>query len=77
MIDCLRPLDRRTAWELIGFDGSCRTLPAGRTIWESVDYDDSRGGSMVKLSRLEVMPGMKLRQVTRYVHPDTPMEVLA
>jgi hypothetical protein len=70
-------LRRATAWELIGFDGACRTLPAGRAVWEAVDYDDSRTPArrLVKLSRLE-SDEFGLRQVTRYVDPDQPMEVL-
>jgi hypothetical protein len=71
-------LRRAFAWDLIGFDGACRTLPNGRAVWEAVDYDDSRTPARrkVKLSRL-VVDEYGLRQVTRYVDPDQPMEVLA
>lgn len=66
-----------TAWDLIGFDGTSGMVRVvgGRALYEAVDYQDSRGGKLVRLSRLDVTAG-GLRQVDRYVDPDTPLEVV-
>lgn len=64
-----------TAWDFIGFDGTGGhvRIVGGRTLYEAVDYNDSRGGKLVRLARLEV-EAWGLHQVNRYVDPDTPLE---
>lgn len=66
-----------SAWDMIGFDGQEGTVRVvgGRALYESVDYDDSRAGRMVRLSRLDV-GALGLKQVTRYVEPDTDLELV-
>jgi hypothetical protein len=72
-LDTLRPGDRATAWDIIGFDGAFR-VDGGRVVWEAADYDDRRGGSTVRLTRLRVNAS-GLHVATRYVHPDTPVTI--
>jgi len=73
MLEDLRPGDVVTAWDLIGFDGGFR-VDGGRVQWEAADYDDSRGGRLVRLTRLVVdRDGLHVR--TRYVDPDTACTV--
>lgn len=64
----------RTAWDFIGYDGDYYLrLVGGRAKYETaIFYDDTRG-EKVKLARLDG----SLRQVNRYVDPDTPVEVVA
>lgn len=68
----------QTAWDLIGFGGDWDGFPAsvridgGRTLYEAVDYDDSRGGKLVRLSRLT----NDMRQINRYVDPDTKLVIV-
>ena len=50
-------------------------IVGGRTLYEGVGYDTARGGENVRLSRL-VADADGLREVVRYVPPDTPMEVV-
>jgi hypothetical protein len=73
-LEDLRPGDTCTAWDIIGFDGAFR-VAGGRVDWEAADYDDSRGGRLVRLTRL-VVDAHGLGQRTRYVHPDTPVTIL-
>lgn len=67
-----------TAWALIGFDGrdgeSVRVV-GGRALYESVAFNDWSRGEMVQLRRLDVKPE-GLREVVRYVDPDTLLEVV-
>jgi hypothetical protein len=70
------------AWDLIGFDGrdgSVR-IKGGRALYESVDYNDTTPGEQVRLSRLDQVKcddgRWRLRQVDRYVAPDTILEVV-
>lgn len=70
-----------TAWDLIGFDGSegLVRIKGGRTLYEAVDYNDARGGQTVKLARLVTVihnGQPRLRQINRYVDPDTELEVI-
>ena len=69
------PLDTPVpVWDVIGFGGTVDGEPAsvrtfgGRTAYEAVLIAD--GGSAPRLARLDVLPGMKLRQVNRYLDPD-------
>lgn len=80
-------MDTATAWALIGFEGRFRPdlneegplshvrIKGGRALYEQVDYDDARGGSMVRLGRVDV-DEHGLKPVTRYVDPDTILEIV-
>ncbi len=62
----------QTAWDLIGDEGSFRIL-GGRTVYEAVEYVSTE--ESVKLAYLAPTDD-GIRQVSRYVHPETPIEVL-
>lgn len=66
------------AWDLIGFDGTdgMVRIVGGRALYEAVDYDDSKGGKLVRLGRVDVTE-RGLKQVVRYVDPDTELEVVS
>lgn len=71
-----------TAWELAA-DGAwmddgayLAVVVGGRVQWESVDPVKAGDGKTVRLSRLAVLPGMKLREARRYVDPDTKMRLV-
>ena len=68
----------QTAWDMIGFDGTAGQVRVvgGRTLYEAVSYRDDTPGTQVRLSRLVFDTPGKLRQIDRYVDPDTPMEVV-
>lgn len=61
------------AWDLIGYDGphSLRIV-GGRTLYEAAIYYDDTPGDRVKLVRIDG----GLRQVNRYVDPDTLIEII-
>jgi hypothetical protein len=70
------------AWDYIGFDGRLDEndlrighvrIVGGRALYEAVIYYDETPGDNVKLVRL-VADGVAIRQVERYVDPDTPLE---
>lgn len=63
-----------TAWNLIDHYGAVRIV-GGRAIYESVVYCDHTHGEHVKLSRIDRGDG-DLRVISRYVDPDTILEVL-
>jgi hypothetical protein len=64
-----------TAHDLIGHDGDQYIrIVGGRTLYESVLVGDGYDGGSVRLVRLDTSDG--LRQVNRYVHPDTPVELV-
>jgi hypothetical protein len=64
------------AWDFIGYDGpDWLRIVGGRALYEAAIYYDDTRGSCVKLSRLEANSD-GIRQVNRYVHPDTPVEVV-
>jgi hypothetical protein len=79
-----------TAWDLIGFDGFDEThwpddgehqpawvrVKGGRALYEAVMYLDSTPGTQVKLARLDTAPTGGLREVSRYVDPDTLLELV-
>jgi len=68
------PICTCQAWDLIGYEGSFR-IAGGRTVYEAVLYNDaSAKGDKVRLARLDTRHG--LRQINRWVEPDTPIEVL-
>jgi len=64
-------VEPRTAWELIGWDNGRVRIVGGRATYEAVMIRD--GGDAVRLARLEVGPE-GLRQLNRYVNPDTLLE---
>lgn len=68
-----------TAWEAIGWEdtGDDRYLRVvgGRTLYETATFYDNTPGHMVKLSRIDTRYG--IRQIDRYVDPDTLLEVVA
>jgi hypothetical protein len=73
------PIDTPVAaWDLIGFGGTVDgrsasvRLATGRVLYEAVDGGEAAN---VRLARLDVVPG-GLRQVNRWVHPDTPLVVV-
>lgn len=72
-----------TAWDSIGFDDGRFRVRGGRTKYEAVTYNCATGGRMVKLSRLKILPRQEdrlfsgLREVVRYVEPDTVLEFLS
>lgn len=74
MIRDLSKIQTMTAWEAIGTPHLVKVY-GGRTVYENVHYDDSRGGRTVRLDRIEPA-GDRLRVVNRYVHPDTVLEVV-
>ena len=66
-----------TAHDLIGYDGpEWIRIVGGRTLYESVCVLDGYDGSgNVRLVRL-VADERGLRQINRYVDPDTPVELI-
>lgn len=64
----------KPAWDLIGHEGSFR-LVGGRTVYEAVLFIDNGRSAKVRLARLVSEPD-GLRQINRYVDPETPVEVL-
>jgi hypothetical protein len=64
------------AWDLIGHEGAVRIV-GGRQVYEAVVYCDHTSGVQVKLSRLEAQSDGTLRQINRYIDPDTILEVLS
>ncbi len=65
-----------TAWDLIGWDNGKIRIVGGTAIYEAVMFDCSGRQQKVKLSRVEPLPNMKVREVKRYVDPDTMIEIL-
>lgn len=65
-----------TAWNLIGWDDGLIRIKGGRTYYEAVMYNCENDGSKVKLCKLVAVPGMKFKEVKRYVDPETIIEVL-
>lgn len=61
-----------TAWDLIGDEGEFRIV-GGRAIYTDAMYVATEGS--VKLAYLKAT-NRGLHQVNRYVHPDTPIEVM-
>ena len=69
--------DRLTAHDLIGYDGDDHIrIVGGRALYESVmvPFDGYDGGN-VRLARI-VADDRGLRQINRYVDPDTPVELV-
>jgi hypothetical protein len=67
-------LREATAWDLIGFQGVVR-VKGGRAVYEEVIFIDGTRQEKVRLARLDV-DELGLKQVNRYVDPDTTLEVL-
>lgn len=64
-----------TAWDAIGYDGDgYLRIVGGRTLYEAATFYDNTPGDRVKLSRLDTTSDGLLRQVNRYVDPDTLLE---
>jgi hypothetical protein len=65
------------AHDLIGYDGDAYVrVVGGRTLYESVMVPQSGyDGGNVRLVRLDVSSA-GLRQINRYVSPDTPVELV-
>jgi hypothetical protein len=72
--------ERGPAWDYIGFDGDDGRLlriVGGRWLYDAAIYsrrDRRNGRDWVKLVRLDTTEG--IRQVNRYVHPDTQLELV-
>ena len=61
------------AFDLIGYDGpDYIRVVGGRTLYESVHVNDGYSDGSVRLVRLDTTRG--LRQINRYVDPDTLVE---
>ena len=70
------------AWELIDYDGPLYIrIVGGRTLYDSVMIRDGWDGGNVRLVRLQPVfddQGFpRIRQINRYVDPDTPVELVA
>lgn len=63
-----------TAWAAIGWDDGPFRIKGGRTKYEAVMYNAHNNGRLVKLARLDTKHGV--REVSRYVEPDTVLEFL-
>jgi hypothetical protein len=63
-----------TAWAAIGWDDGPFRIKGGRTKYEAVMYNCANNGRLVKLARLDTKHG--IREVSRYVEPDTILEFL-
>jgi hypothetical protein len=70
----------KTAWDLIGWDNGPIRIAGGRTVYEAVLYNDHNGGHLVKIARLETVARDNgkacVREVSRYVEPDTLIDIL-
>lgn len=70
-----------TAWNLIGFDSdwdgkfASVRVKGGRTLYEAVMFIDNGRSDRPRLARLEA-DGGGIRQVNRYVDPDTVCEIV-
>lgn len=73
----MRVIREATAWDLIGWDNGKIRIKNGRVLYEAVIYNSQFGGNKVKLARLEVTSDNKIKEVSRWVDPDTLIEVLA
>lgn len=63
-----------TAEESIGWDNGGFRIKGGRAIYEAVMYNCHNGGKLVKLARLDAVGEMEVREVSRYVKPETVLE---
>jgi len=71
-------MSKLTAWNLAGdwswiYQGKQCRIKGGRALYEEASATATCGGVILK--RLVEDRG-KLRQVSRWVHPDTPMELI-
>lgn len=64
---------RKTAWEMIGWDNGLFRIVGGRATYEAVMYNCATGGRLVKLAKLVPVKG-GIREVSRYVEPETMLE---
>jgi hypothetical protein len=63
------------AFDLIGYDGDQYIrVVGGRTLYESVLVRDGYIDGNVRLVRIDTNYG--IRQINRYVDPDTPVELV-
>lgn len=68
-------IETKPAWEVIGYDGPDNLrVVGGHAVYDAAIYYDDTPGDNVKLARLETGDG--IRQVNRYVGPETPIEVV-
>jgi len=63
-----------TAWQSIGWDEGKFRIRGGRVKYEAVMYNCANRGRLVKLARIDVLPEGKVKEVSRYVDPDTVLE---
>jgi hypothetical protein len=65
------------AWDFIGYDGDhYLRVVGGRAKYETAIFFDDTPGTHVRLARIDSTAD-GLHQVSRWVHPDTPIEVVA
>lgn len=60
---------------LIGPNLTCVRISGGRALYEQVDFADDRPGTRVRLGRVDVGEH-GLRGVTRWVEPETELEIV-
>lgn len=68
-----------SAWDSIGWDDGPFRVKGGRAVYEAVLYNCANGAANVKLARLEtasVGGCAVIREVSRYVPPETMLEFL-
>lgn len=65
-----------TAFDLIGYDGDdAIRIVGGRALYDTVLVRDGYDDGNVRLARIDTSNG--IRQINRYVHPDTPVELVS
>lgn len=69
-------LRESTAWDLIGWDDGPIRIKGGTALYEAVLYNCANNAQNVKLARLEIPEPMKVREVSRYVTPETIIEIM-
>ena len=72
----MQVIDSGPAWDFIGYDGpdAVRIL-GGRALYDAVIFYDDTPGDRVKLARLDAGAD-GIRQVNRYVDPDTIIQIV-
>lgn len=67
----------KTAWQLIGWDDGEIRIVGGRAKYEAVMFNCASNANRVKLARLEPGDRGGIREVKRYVTPETKIEILS
>ena len=72
----MKVIKESTAWDAIGWDNGPFRIKGGRAIYQAVMFNCATHGDQVKLARLEVTADRKIREVSRYVAPETMLEFI-